>query len=418
MRDLRPLPRRHRRDVGDQGPPRTRRTTAFRPAASPGRAGARSRSLTAPRSARTSAGWPTSRPAPAPRACCGRSRNNPSTLFRLSTTARTWSRTRPTAGATASPCATPTGGRAGRRRRDARRRRRERGLRRPPSATTDGPNSATSRPAVLRYDVSSAAAGLNATNDWNLTSSLPGDGPTPASRPSPGCRTRCSSRRASWTRHRPTYNPADYPNHGPGLFFVGVEQDGRILAYALDQTSNTAHAGGEIGIPFRTSWTSVRARDHPPVGGVRQQLQRPQQDAGHRAVGPERREVRRHQHLRASRRHAEPQQRGLRHRAPGRVRRRLQAGHLDRRQQHRRRTRCARARSTARVPPPQRGAPPRRRRHRTASGTAPPPAGAARPAGRAARTAAPRLTIALKLTRAFRRTGKFGLRITLGERAT
>ena len=30
------------------------------------------------------------------------------------------------------------------------------------------------------------------------------------------------------------YNPADYPNHGTGLFFVGVEQTGEVIGYALD----------------------------------------------------------------------------------------------------------------------------------------------------------------------------------------
>src|SRR6185369_3637211 len=34
------------------------------------------------------------------------------------------------------------------------------------------------------------------------------------------------------------YNPADYPNHGTGLFFVGLEANGVVYAYALD------HVGG------------------------------------------------------------------------------------------------------------------------------------------------------------------------------
>ena len=33
------------------------------------------------------------------------------------------------------------------------------------------------------------------------------------------------------------YNPAIYPDHGAGLFFVGVEQDAKIIAYALNQTT-------------------------------------------------------------------------------------------------------------------------------------------------------------------------------------
>ena len=34
------------------------------------------------------------------------------------------------------------------------------------------------------------------------------------------------------------YDPATYPNHGTGLFFVGLEANGIVYAYALDQTSS------------------------------------------------------------------------------------------------------------------------------------------------------------------------------------
>ena len=35
------------------------------------------------------------------------------------------------------------------------------------------------------------------------------------------------------------YDPADYPNHGSGLFFVGLEANGIVYVYALDQTSSS-----------------------------------------------------------------------------------------------------------------------------------------------------------------------------------
>ena len=35
------------------------------------------------------------------------------------------------------------------------------------------------------------------------------------------------------------YDPADYPSHGTGLFFVGLEANGIVYAYALDQTSSS-----------------------------------------------------------------------------------------------------------------------------------------------------------------------------------
>ena len=38
------------------------------------------------------------------------------------------------------------------------------------------------------------------------------------------------------------YNPADYPDHGTGLFFVGVEANGQIYGYALDHVGSGFHA--------------------------------------------------------------------------------------------------------------------------------------------------------------------------------
>ena len=115
----------------------------------------------------------------------------------------------------------------------ARRRRPERGLRRNGAATTTAPTSADQR--VLRYDVSSAGATLNATDDFNLTANLP------------GLDRNAGPEAISWVPDdflvaqgfldeatAAAYNPATYANHGAGLFFVGVEQTGEIIAYALN----------------------------------------------------------------------------------------------------------------------------------------------------------------------------------------
>lgn len=99
-----------------------------------------------------------------------------------------------------------------------------------------GGESNTSRPAVLRFDTSSAAADLSATDDWNLTSDPPLS----------GLDKNKSLEAIAWVPDDvlvakgffdefkgAAYNPGDYANHGSGLFFVGVEQNGQILAYAL-----------------------------------------------------------------------------------------------------------------------------------------------------------------------------------------
>ena len=96
------------------------------------------------------------------------------------------------------------------------------------------------RPSVLRYDVSSAGASLTASNEWNLTGDLPPLG------------ANLGLEAITWVPDDllvakglvdestgAKYNPATHADHGAGLFFVGVEQDGKIIAYALNKTTGT-----------------------------------------------------------------------------------------------------------------------------------------------------------------------------------
>ncbi|MDQ2676965.1 MAG: hypothetical protein M3Y34_09165 [Actinomycetota bacterium] len=105
---------------------------------------------------------------------------------------------------------------------------------------TERDGSGASRPAVLRFDVSSASATLSATRDWNLLADLPGLGSNTGPEaitwvPDDVLVSKGFLDEATGT----PYDPAAYPSHGAGLFLVGIEQDGRILAYALNQTTNT-----------------------------------------------------------------------------------------------------------------------------------------------------------------------------------
>ncbi|HYI37575.1 MAG TPA: hypothetical protein VEX39_13250, partial [Thermoleophilaceae bacterium] len=108
------------------------------------------------------------------------------------------------------------------------------------SSERDATNSAVSRMSVLRYDVSGAGASLTATQEWNLTPDLPVVG------------ANAGSESVQWVPDSALvesgfvdeatdapYNPATYPNHGTGLFFVGLEANGSVYAYALDQTSGS-----------------------------------------------------------------------------------------------------------------------------------------------------------------------------------
>ncbi len=105
--------------------------------------------------------------------------------------------------------------------------------------STERDGSGSNRFSVLSFDTSSSATTLNATREWNLTSSLP----TVSS-------TNLGLEAIAWvpdtyltangfideSTNQP-YNPANYPLHGTGLFFVGLEANGQIYAYVLNSDS-------------------------------------------------------------------------------------------------------------------------------------------------------------------------------------
>jgi hypothetical protein len=97
-----------------------------------------------------------------------------------------------------------------------------------------------SMPKILRYDTSSAGATLAATNEWDLTADLPGLGANlglEAIAFVPDDLLVAKGLVDELTGAK--YNPATYPDHGKGLFFVGVEQTGEVIGYALDTKTDT-----------------------------------------------------------------------------------------------------------------------------------------------------------------------------------
>jgi hypothetical protein len=103
------------------------------------------------------------------------------------------------------------------------------------STERNNDNSGVSRPTVLRFDVSGSGPALTATREWNLTADLPVLG------------ANLGAEGLTWlpdsylVAHHffdegkgHAYNPADYPTHGTGIFFVGIEANGLIYAYALN----------------------------------------------------------------------------------------------------------------------------------------------------------------------------------------
>ena len=103
----------------------------------------------------------------------------------------------------------------------------------------DGDADTVSRPAILRFAPAGAGGALNATNVWDLTdiTGLGANfGPEAVAWVPDSYLTGKGFKKTGGT----AYNPADYPNHGTGLFFVGLEQTGEVIGYALNHSTNTA----------------------------------------------------------------------------------------------------------------------------------------------------------------------------------
>jgi hypothetical protein len=108
--------------------------------------------------------------------------------------------------------------------------------------TTERDNSNSNVPldSILRFDPTSAATTLTATDQWVLTSDL-GFGPTDAADSNLGFEGVTYVPDSFLVGHGfrtdagTLYDPADYPGKAlPGLFFAAVEKTGHLIAYALN----------------------------------------------------------------------------------------------------------------------------------------------------------------------------------------
>jgi hypothetical protein len=100
--------------------------------------------------------------------------------------------------------------------------------------------SGTSRNSILLFDASASATTLVATREWNLTSDLPAVGSNTGLEAITWVPDAYLVARGFYDEARSSvYQPASYPDHGDGLFFVGLEQNGRVYAYALNHANGT-----------------------------------------------------------------------------------------------------------------------------------------------------------------------------------
>ncbi len=103
-------------------------------------------------------------------------------------------------------------------------------------AEHDNQDPSTSRLSVLRYDVGSAAAQLTATHEWDVTAALPAFGANTGLEAITWVSDDYLTEKSFFDEAAGhTYVPDDYPPHGAGVFFVGVEETGQIFGLLLNE---------------------------------------------------------------------------------------------------------------------------------------------------------------------------------------
>ncbi|GAB3600295.1 lamin tail domain-containing protein [Microbacterium tumbae] len=133
--------------------------------------------------------------------------------------------------------------------------------------TTERDNTASGVPleSVLRYDPNASGTTLQPTDQWVLTADLADVISTVGSADS-----NLGFEGITWVPDSyltengfvdqstsEAYDPADYPNHGTGLFFTALEKDGRLYAYALSSDGGFDRiAAIDTGLPMiqETQW--------------------------------------------------------------------------------------------------------------------------------------------------------------------
>jgi hypothetical protein len=102
----------------------------------------------------------------------------------------------------------------------------------------DNNTNTISRNSILRFDVTAAGATLAATHEWNLTADLPAVGANLGIEAITWIPDTFLISKGFFDESKGHADqPSEYAGHGSGLFFVGVEANGMIYAYALDHAA-------------------------------------------------------------------------------------------------------------------------------------------------------------------------------------
>jgi hypothetical protein len=116
------------------------------------------------------------------------------------------------------------------------------------STERDNDAGSVSRLSVLRFDTSNPGIELTATHEWNLTLDLPAVGSNLGLEALTWIPDTFLVARSFFDESAGhLYTPSQYADHGTGLFFVGLEANGMIYAYALDHVTGGFHRIATIG---------------------------------------------------------------------------------------------------------------------------------------------------------------------------
>lgn len=118
----------------------------------------------------------------------------------------------------------------------------------------DNNNNTVSRNVILRYDPAGTATTMTATHQWDITADLPVVGANLGLEAITYIPDAVLTARSFFDESKNrAYAPADYPDHAGGIFFVGVEGNGIIYAYALNHTNSTFTRVATISTGFVTA---------------------------------------------------------------------------------------------------------------------------------------------------------------------
>ncbi len=107
--------------------------------------------------------------------------------------------------------------------------------------STERDGSGSNRFSILSFDTNASGTTINASNEWNLTANLPAVSSTNLGLEAIAWvpDSYLTAKQFKDDNTKLAYDPANYPNHGTGLFLVGLEANGQIYAYALNQTGSS-----------------------------------------------------------------------------------------------------------------------------------------------------------------------------------